>query len=140
MADDVDPGLEDALADEPEVRLEDAPLQRGIGEPLGLAEDRTHAALEELPRGVVPDLLPIERDAMDRADDVVEGVSRRAGQRCRDAQVVLDADVQPEPRGVVDVPAERVVVLEAVPRVVIAPPVPPHVNPLPPLLKNDSPP
>src|SRR5439155_11136998 len=44
----------------------------------------------------------------------------RAGQRWRDTEVVLDANMQPELRRVVHVPEERVVVLEVVPGVVMA--------------------
>src|SRR5438552_19006992 len=114
MADDVDPGLENALADERQVRLEDPSLQFGIAEARRLAIRGAHSTFEELAGDVVADLLTVEGDAMDRADDVVEGVARRAGQRWRDTEVVLDANVQPESRGIVHVPAERVVGLEVV--------------------------
>src|SRR5947209_3646802 len=138
MADDVDPGLEDALADQREVRLEDASLELRIGEPRSLAIHGTHAALEELPGDVVADLLPVEGDAVDRPDDVIERVPRRARERRSNAEVVLDADAQAEPRGIVHVAAERVVVLELVPGVMVAHPVRPYRDALRPILERDA--
>ena len=103
MADDVDTGHQDALANEREVRLEHASLEIRVREAHRFPIGRARPALQEGAGRVVPEARAVQRDLVHGSDDVIERVVRRPGERRRDAEVVLDPDAESEPSRVIKV-------------------------------------
>ena len=126
MAEDVDPVALEAVPHDGEHPFADAVRELAVAEALTLGE-RRQLSLEEGPGLIERDAHAVDLELMERADHVVERRTRRRTQRRRDADVVLETDTQSEPRGVVEIPQDVVVVAHLPrPRKVIRDPVRPH--------------